>query len=149
MTKSAITVAMAILYRENKFLMQLRDDVPGIAHPGLWGFFGGKIEPGETPFEGVQRELIEEIDYETSDLTLFYHSVEKTVIRNIFYGPLTVGLDQLNLMEGWDLGLITPEQIQTGEAYSEVAGMSRRLGQYHQEILLNFLEFAQAHSMTI
>ncbi len=46
-------VAMAILYREGKFLMQLRDDIPGILYPGLWGLFGGHLELDETPEVGL------------------------------------------------------------------------------------------------
>lgn len=50
-----------ILDQHGRYLMQLRDDKPGILHPGAWGMFGGGIEPGETPEQAVQRELAEEI----------------------------------------------------------------------------------------
>ena len=64
-------VAMAILYRDNKFLMQLRDDIEGILYPGKWGFFGGHLELGETPELGLKRELLEEINYVVEQPKLF------------------------------------------------------------------------------
>lgn len=33
-----ISVAIAIIYQDGKYLMQLRDDLPTIAYPGVWGF---------------------------------------------------------------------------------------------------------------
>ena len=59
-----VSVAIAILHQDNKFLMQLRDDIPTIWYPGYWGFFGGHIELGETPEIAVGREVMEEINYE-------------------------------------------------------------------------------------
>lgn len=132
-------VALAILYQEDKFLMQLRDNIPGIAHPGVWGLFGGHIEVGETPLEGLQRELVEEIDYHAPQLTEFYQDHEPTVIRYVFYGSLVVSLNQLTLNEGWDLGLVTPEEIRAGECYSHNAGMMRPLSRPIQRILLDFI----------
>jgi 8-oxo-dGTP pyrophosphatase MutT (NUDIX family) len=132
-------VALAILYQENKFLMQLRDNIPGIVHPGVWGLFGGHIEAGETPLEALQRELVEEIDYHAPQLTEFYQDQQPTVIRHIFYGSLVVNLDQLTLNEGWDMGLVTPEEIEAGECYSQKAGMVRLLGRPHQRIVLDFI----------
>lgn len=119
MTNLPIHVALAILYREGKFLMQLRDDIPGIVYPGVWGLFGGHVEPGETPEMAVKRELIEEIGYEISEVSAFGWYSETNVIRHVFYAPLTVDLDQLVLNEGWDMGLITPEQIRYSQAYSQ------------------------------
>jgi len=44
-----IQVAIAILHRQGQFLLQLRDNIPGIVYPGHWGLFGGHLELGETP----------------------------------------------------------------------------------------------------
>lgn len=143
MTNLPIHVALAIVYREGKFLMQLRDDIPGIVYPGVWGLFGGHVEPGETPEMAVKRELIEEIGYEISEVSAFGWYSETNVIRHVFYAPLTVDLDELVLNEGWDMGLITPEQIRYSQAYSQKAGMVRSLGRPHQLILLDFLEQKQ------
>ncbi|HEY9639014.1 MAG TPA: NUDIX domain-containing protein, partial [Coleofasciculaceae cyanobacterium] len=49
-------VAIAILYQNNRFLMQLRDENPEIAYPGCWAFFGGHIEPEEPPDIAIRRE---------------------------------------------------------------------------------------------
>ena len=50
-------VALAMLKRDDRWLLQLRDDISTIIAPGHWGLFGGHLEPGETPAEAVQREL--------------------------------------------------------------------------------------------
>lgn len=53
--------AALITDQHGRYLMQLRDDKPGILHPGAWGLFGGGIELGETADDAVRRELAEEI----------------------------------------------------------------------------------------
>ncbi len=120
--------------------MQLRDNIPGILYPGCWGFFGGHIEPGETPEEGIRRELLEEISYVPPELVKFDYYRDSQVIRHAFHGPLTVELDQLVLREGWDMGLIAPEQVRAGSSYSEKVGQLFPLGHPHQKILLDFLD---------
>ena len=62
-------MAVAIIHQDGKYLMQLQDDIVGIAYPGVWGFFGGHLEPGELPEAGLRRELIEEIGYWADRLT--------------------------------------------------------------------------------
>lgn len=136
-----VSVACAILYREGKFLMQLRDDIPGIIYPGCWAFFGGHIEEGETPEVGLNRELEEEIGYVPPQVSPFLIKREGNLIRNIFHGELTVELEDLVLGEGWDLGLVSVEEIQEGSCYSPKAGMRRNLGIPHRKILLDFINW--------
>ena len=138
---SPVEVALAILPCEGKFLMQLRDDIPTILYPGLWGLFGGHMEAGETPEIAVEREVLEEIGYQITNPQKFGCYNDDRVIRHIFYAPLTVSLDRLVLTEGWDLGLITPAQIEAGCAYSAIAGEERPLGEIHQQIMLDFVEW--------
>jgi 8-oxo-dGTP diphosphatase len=136
-----IEVAIAILPHEGKFLMQLRDNIPTILYPGLWGLFGGHIEAGETPEIAVEREIMEEIGFELQDPKKFGCYSDDRAIRHIFYAPLTVCIERLVLGEGWDFGLITPAQIQAGSAYSAIAGEERPLGPIHQQIMLDFIEW--------
>jgi 8-oxo-dGTP diphosphatase len=133
-------VAIAILYQDHRFLMQLRDEVPGIVYPGLWGFFGGHIELGEAPDVAVKRELLEEIGYAPPVLTEFHTYESPEVIRHVFYAPLTVPVEELELYEGWDLGLFTVEDVRRGDRYSEKAGQVRPMAQPPRQILLDFLE---------
>ena len=140
MSKSVVSVAVAILYREDKFFMQLRDDIPGILYPGCWGFFGGHLESGETPLEGVKRELVEEIGYTPPSLSLLERYTEAEVIRYVYHAPLTVSKEQLVLGEGWDMDFVTIEDIQRGECYSKKADQIRPIGLPHRKILLNFIE---------
>lgn len=137
-----LEVAIAIIEQDGKFLMQLRDDIPGIIHPGVWGLFGGHLEPGEKPEIGLQRELMEEINYAVDTLRRFECYASDGVIRHTFYTPLLVAIDQLELKEGWDFGLLTPEDIRRGCCYSEQAGEERLIADIHQKILLDFIASA-------
>jgi 8-oxo-dGTP diphosphatase len=136
-----IEVAIAILPYDGKFLMQLRDNIPTILYPGLWGLFGGHIEAGETPEIAVVREVIEEIGFEITTPAKFGCYTDNHAIRHVFYAPLTVDIDKLVLSEGWDFGLITPAQIEAGFAYSAIAGEERPLGEIHQQITIDFMEW--------
>ncbi|NDJ21856.1 NUDIX domain-containing protein [Nostoc sp. B(2019)] len=143
MNNQPVHVAIAILYQENKFLMQLRDNIPGILYPGYWGLFGGHIEPGETPDVAVKREILEEIGYTLPPFCEFGCYSDEKAVRHVFQAPLLVELNQLVLSEGWDMGLMTPEDIRQGNCYSQNAGEVRPLGRMHQRILLDFIEKKQ------
>lgn len=139
-TTELIQVAIAILYQNGQFLLQLRDNTPGILYPGHWGFFGGHLEPGEAPDVALQRELLEEIHYRVPSYTKFCCNRDDRVIRHVYAVPLTVGIEELELTEGWDLGLFTPDEIRKGERYSEKANQVRPLGKPHQQLLLEFIQ---------
>ena len=135
-----IHVAIAILIRDRQFLLQLRDNIPTIIYPGYWAFFGGHIESEETPEEGIWRELQEEINYTPPWLKHFKSWQDDPIVRHIYYGPLTVPSTQLELNEGWDLGLWTIDAIHKGERFSSKANECRPLGAPHRKILLNFID---------
>ncbi|MCE2719661.1 MAG: NUDIX hydrolase [Dolichospermum sp.] len=139
MNGQLVNVAVAILYRDNKFLMQLRDNIPTIIAPGCWALFGGHIEPGETPEIAVQREVMEEIGYELTAFSQFGIYSDQKAVRYVFQAPLLVPLDQLVLSEGWDLDLLTAEDIQQGEYFSQKAGEVRPLATLPQKIMLDFI----------
>lgn len=132
-------VAIAILYQQNQFLLQLRDNIPKIAYPGHWGLFGGHIELDELPEIAVVRELQEEICYSPTDVVKFGIYEDDRALRHVFAAPLTVGVADLTLLEGWDLGLFTRSEIERGERFSDRANQIQPLGAIHQRILLDFI----------
>ena len=60
-----------ILLDDSRYLMQLRDQKPGIFYPGHWGLFGGGIEPEEAAEDGLRRELFEELGLEAQAVSYF------------------------------------------------------------------------------
>ena len=134
-----ISVTMAIIYQDGKYLMQLRDNLPHILYPGVWGLFGGHLEPGEEPEAGLKRELIEEINYDSSQLRLFDTYNDDKYLRYLYFCPLKVELDQLELNEGEDLNLLTPAEIERGYGYSPKTNSLKPLGDIHRQIMLDFI----------
>jgi mutator protein MutT len=77
-----IDVAIAVICRDGSVLICQRkaDDRFG----GLWEFPGGKCEPGETPAQAVQREVMEELGIEVhpdSALAPIEHHYPKLSVR--------------------------------------------------------------------
>jgi ADP-ribose pyrophosphatase YjhB (NUDIX family) len=100
------------------------------------------MEPGETAEVAVVRELKEEISYAAppASVSLFCCDVEGDVVRHVFHAQLSADVKDLVLLEGWDMKLLTPDDIRAGVCYSEKAGNVRSLSLPHQRILLNFIE---------
>lgn len=60
-----VAVAVAVLLdRRGRYLLARRP--AGKPYAGYWEFPGGKVEPGETPLQALQRELQEELDIRVS-----------------------------------------------------------------------------------
>ena len=102
-------IAKAIIYQDASFLLQLRDDVPEIMYPNQWSFFGGGIEQDETPWQALQRELEEELEWMPEHGSFLYDCVNPDVpCRDHFFAvPFTGNRQHLVLHEGQALGWFT------------------------------------------
>ncbi len=98
----------------NKVLIHLRDHNTKFA-PGMWSFFGGLCEEGETPIQGFVRELKEELDItipESSVITLRSYLNEKLqTMRHVFYVESTLPKSTMTLGEGADFDWIPIENV--------------------------------------
>jgi 8-oxo-dGTP diphosphatase len=109
MTLRQREVACALLIdTRGRFLLQRRDDIPGILQPGKVGLFGGHREGNETYLQCVVREVCEEIShfvrarrfkhlttYDGPDLDGPGGSV-----RGEFFVAYDISLDKLTITEG-------------------------------------------------
>jgi 8-oxo-dGTP diphosphatase len=130
-----LEIAVAMLERQGEWLLQLRDDIPGIVHPGTWGLFGGHLDPGETPEQAVRRELVEEIGWQAGPLRHWFSHTDPQRVLHVFRGPLTVPLEELRLMEGQGLTLASQATLETGQVWSEALQQYRPLAPSLQRAL--------------
>ena len=113
-------VALAMLEREGRWLLQLRDDIVSIFYPGLWGLFGGHLDPGETASDAVHRELQEEIDWSPSlPLEPWFSDDSGNRVAHVCRGKLSVPLSQLQLTEGQEMKLVSLSDLVRDSIWSE------------------------------
>jgi 8-oxo-dGTP diphosphatase len=135
----AVEVALAMLQRDDRWLMQLRDEIPSIVAPGCWGLFGGHLDPGETPEQGLRRELQEEINWQPTALELvMVHPIHRRT-AHVFRAELSVPLDQLQLLEGQDMALVSAEDLLVGAIWSSRLGSHRPLADGLLEVMQHVL----------
>ena len=81
-----IEVVAAVVIRPQGVLLCQRPD--GVHLPLLWEFPGGKIDPGESPRQALERELREELEVSSSIAsrvaTVEHHYPEKSVRIQFF-----------------------------------------------------------------
>lgn len=113
-------VVSALLTNERgEVLLQLRDDRPDLPYANHWTPFGGSVEPGEPPVNGIQRELEEELEFRTARLTLW--NIHACPVRSIpgeliclhysYCGLLEQPLETLALHEGQAMDWFSRERL--------------------------------------
>jgi 8-oxo-dGTP diphosphatase len=116
-------IACAIIIdTRGRFLLQQRDDVPGILQPGKVGLFGGHRENNETYLQCVVREIHEEISYfvapDRFEHLVSYNGVEVDAeggsVRGEFFIARDVPVDALMVTEG-SLLIVEPNELATLE----------------------------------
>lgn len=116
-------VSVAILYNNDKFLLQLRDGNAKIK-PNCWGFFGGGLEKEETHLEAVYREIKEELEYDLKN-PIFLCEQDMSLFENSYDGIKYVYVErydssqELVLHEGKDLAWLTIEEIRELSNFSD------------------------------
>jgi 8-oxo-dGTP pyrophosphatase MutT (NUDIX family) len=71
--------------KDGRVLLQDRKNLP--IDDSDWGFFGGIHQQGETPEEALKREIMEELNFETSH-HVHVHSFESPRSEHLFEGHI-------------------------------------------------------------
>lgn len=145
-TPVIVAVALAVLERQGRWLIQLRDDCSTIVAPGCWGLFGGHMEPGETAEQSLRRELLEEIGYSSGPVIPWFRSAAGGRVRHVFRVQLDVDPDRLQLQEGQDMTLASLEELSRGRVWSQRLAQHRPLAPSLQEALARELRQPPRHS---
>ena len=132
-----ITATALLVNADGRFLLQHRDDKPGIANPGKWGSFGGEIEPYETPEHGFLREMQEELAWRPQRYELVNaYALEEDgapLLVYVYAALLDVPESSLVLGEGQGMGLFAASALPdaTVPAYRELIEWWSRTPAYH------------------
>lgn len=105
-----------LLTPERQFILQLRDDKPGIADPGKLSLFAGRMESGENPATAAERELFEETCLVLKGLQL-YRSFTKDSARHggggvchVFIAP-NINPEDLTVNEGQGYRVVQASEL--------------------------------------
>jgi len=106
-------VVKAVVYKHDKYLLQLRDDDPAISCPNTWGFFGGEVDNEESHEEALKRELQEELNWRPVNMELFCELRDfKNHCRTIYFSVhCNVTSKQLCLGEGQEMKWYYKEEV--------------------------------------
>lgn len=103
--------ALIILYnKDTKILLQLRT-ADAAVYPQHWSFFGGNIEPGETPKEALEREAWEELNYKIKTPSLAV-KMDQEKGKEHYYFIEKYDDQKLSLKEGEKMAWFTIEEAQ-------------------------------------
>lgn len=114
-----ITTTGLIVDARGRFLLQHRDDRPDIFNPGLWGSFGGRVEPYEAPDDGFLRELREELEWRPTSYELYAAGPYRTIAEDdprtqliyVYAAALDALVERLVLHEGQALAAFAPDAL--------------------------------------
>jgi len=114
MNTEPIVVTAAVIERDGRLLVSRR--LRGTHLAGLWEFPGGKVEPGETHEQSLERELQEELGVNAvigEEIVVTEHAYPERTVRLHFRRCRIAGEPQPLL--GQELQWVTREELKTIE----------------------------------
>ncbi len=107
---------LIITNEKGQILLMKRDNKPDLPFPDTWDIFGGHVEEGETPEEGMKREINEELEWDVPSYTFFrkyscYTGDVRVNTKYIYSATLDRPLTELTLHEGQTMQFFSPSEI--------------------------------------
>ncbi len=99
---------LIIVTDEGKLLLHLRDDKPGIPHPGCWSGFGGAVEDGESAEQALRREVLEETGIRIGQPVFLAEELDAEGdgrLVSLFYVAGGISPEDIDLREGAGVGV--------------------------------------------
>ena len=108
---------------EYEYYLQLRDtDIP--LNPGLFGLFGGSIEPGEEVYPGMLREVAEELTYVPKAPVFFFRFEILRSILHVYIEEVDDAFEErVNVQEGQYGKFFTRTELRELTNVSEFSGL--------------------------
>ena len=103
----------AIIFSNNKYLLQLRDNKKNILYPNQWALFGGRFKKNESAEESIIREIKEELLVKIKITMKIYerYNSETNGYINYFYAQALNDIKAENLKEGQALHWFSKAEI--------------------------------------
>ena len=129
-------VVKAVIYRNEKYLLQLRDDDLAISCPNTWSLFGGGVDIGESHEEAMKRELKEELNWKPVNMELIGELKDfKTNCRTSYFSiRCNVPSEQLRLGEGQEMKWYYKEEV---FQLNNLPSIIKKIIKGHETILRN------------
>lgn len=114
-TPDEVIVSAMLWMTDGRYLLQLRDDKPGLPLRDHWAMFGGHVEPDESPDDALPREIEEELAFRPREIRWYHETLsvlprrKARVIRKVFYIVPITESDVASMVqhEGADMRLFT------------------------------------------
>jgi 8-oxo-dGTP diphosphatase len=113
-----------------KVLLQLRDDIPTIPFPNYWNLPGGHLEEGESPIDGIHREMAEEMELVLDGISFFVSRQRSFGVEHTFWARADFLVEEIRLHEGQRIEWFSEEDVNAIE-----------LGFADNELLSEFFRF--------
>jgi 8-oxo-dGTP pyrophosphatase MutT (NUDIX family) len=119
--------SIILVNKDRKFILQRRDDKPGIRNPGMLTAWGGAAEGDERPIDAAVREMKEETNLNPTeeDFQFFgeykrqYKINNKQVVNHVF---ILDDIDErsLKVFEGQDYQIIDPKSQTSDPLFTDL-----------------------------
>src|SRR4051794_33437452 len=104
-------VSIIFMNSLKEVLLFLRDDKPDLPFPNRWDLLGGTVEEGETPLQGIVREIEEEIEYALVDPELFRVTEFFDRTEHTYFQQGEFDIEKTPLNEGQRLNWFSKDEI--------------------------------------